>query len=91
MMGAIATRADGTRVASTNGGAAGCVQLSAHAETRLARKLDKGCTVYVARTTKDGCLALARPCARCYAVLKAKGVSRIYYTVNDSEYGVISL
>ena len=78
-------------MSATNGGAAGCVQLAAHAEARLARKIDYGSVVYVARTLKSGEIAMARPCDRCYAVLKAKGVNKIYYTVNDSEYGVISL
>ncbi len=87
-MAATAIRRDQTRVAATNGGAVGCIQLDAHAEARLARKLDYGSVVYVARTLKNGEIAMARPCARCYAVLKAKGVARIYYTINEKEYGV---
>lgn len=82
---------DGARVQATNGGMAGCRCPSMHAECRLARKLDYGSVVYVARTLKSGEIAMARPCVRCYAVLKAKGVSRIYYTINDSEFGVIDV
>jgi len=76
-------------VTSTNGGMAGGQCPSQHAEARLARKLDYGSVVYVSRTLKNGDVALAKPCARCYAILRGKGVRKVFYTINESEYGVI--
>ena len=63
----------------------------AHAEWRLAKKLDTGAVVYVARMRKDGTLAMARPCPGCERVLRSRKVSRVYYTVNQTTYGVWDL
>jgi hypothetical protein len=62
-----------------------------HAEWRLAKKLDTGAVVYVARVKKDGSLAMARPCGGCERVLRSRKVSRVYYTVNATTYGVWDL
>jgi len=60
-----------------------------HAEVRLTRKLGFGATVYVARVTRnDGGLAMARPCECCQHVLKAFRVKRVYYSINNFEWGV---
>lgn len=87
---AIGIRADGTTVASTN------IRTpircrSAHAETRLSRKLDVGSVVYVARASKLGEWAMARPCENCQKTLRTRGVKRVYYTVGPSEFGCIIL
>lgn len=87
---AIGIRRDGRIVVSRNGGTKGERTPSAHAEARLARKLDKGSIVYVARTTKIGNTVIAKPCPRCLAVLKYKAVSKVVYTINENEYGVLS-
>lgn len=88
---AVGERRDGAVVVSCNGGVRGCKVQVAHAEYRLARKLDYGSVVYVARTLKNGQVALARPCSRCLKALSLRNVSRIYYTISDVEYGVIDL
>lgn len=61
-----------------------------HAEARLVRKLDHGSTVYVARTRRDdGRIAIAKPCPRCEASLKHRGVLKCYYTINENEWGCL--
>jgi len=64
----------------------------AHAEYRLARKLNKGSVVYVCRVRQiDGTFAMARPCVDCQRVLALKGIEKVYYTINNYEYGVMYL
>lgn len=64
----------------------------AHAEYRLARKLNKGSTVFVCRIKSiDGSYAMARPCIDCQRKLASKGVEKVYYTINNYEYGVMYL
>lgn len=87
-------RRDGTIVYSSNGAAVfppaeRLVVKVAHAEQRLARKLDKGAEVYVVRLTRDGEMALARPCPSCQTVLKARGVRRVCYSIGPREFGVL--
>lgn len=43
----------------------------------------QGCSVYVYRETKQGRLALARPCEPCMKLLKQLSVSKVYYTIDD--------
>lgn len=60
-----------------------------HAEARLTRKLGFGATVYVARTSRrDGTLVMARPCECCRKILKSCRVERVFYTINENEWGV---
>lgn len=88
-LGAIGLRNDGVMVESCNVSA----QLQApthHAETRLARKLTPGSTVWVARVSKlTGGWALAKPCPNCERRLRLAGVDRVVYTIGDDEYGTI--
>jgi tRNA(Arg) A34 adenosine deaminase TadA len=86
-LGAVGVRSDGVLVGAYNAPAPDKTPL-VHAEARLARKLDKGATVFVARVAKSG-IRLARPCASCQAILKAAEVERVYYTISEKEYGVI--
>lgn len=44
----------------------------------------KGSTAYTYRETKNGKLALARPCEFCNWILKMSGVKKVIYTVNNS-------
>ena len=91
-VGAAAIRKDGTYVAACNG----CIHNDrvpskvpyVHAEARLARKLDVGATVCVVRINKAGEYKLAFPCPRCFALLKRRGVRRIYFS---TEGGMASL
>jgi deoxycytidylate deaminase len=40
----------------------------------------KGCTAYVYRETRDGKMALARPCPSCLETLKLAGIKKICYS-----------
>ncbi len=87
-IGAVAIRRDGALVKSPNG-----VTIrpdgpspSSHAEARVLRKSGHGATVYVARVKKDGSLAMAKPCSKCMAALKAMGVEMVYWTINNNEW-----
>lgn len=88
---AIGVRKDGCFVFSTNGGVKGAQAPSAHAESRVSRKVDVGSIVYVARTLKDGKIAMAKPCQGCVSAMKNRGVYKCYYTISDDEYGCILL
>lgn len=88
-LGAVGIRSDGTIVYSYNGHAED-KKPTVHAEARLARKLDPGSIVYVARTDKIGeNVCMAKPCKFCKNRLKFKGVKKVYYTISGNEYGTI--
>lgn len=90
-LGAVGLRSDGVMVLASNGPVKSDVLLPAgHAEVRLCRKMDKHGTVFVVRMSPSG-YALARPCPTCQRALKRKKVERVYYTINNNEYGVLSL
>lgn len=81
-LGAVGYRSDGTIVHASNGPTA-LPDANVHAEVRLAKKLDVGSVVFVARVLANGSLAMAKPCAECEIVLRAKGVSKVYYTTSS--------
>jgi len=99
-LGAVGIRNDGAIVSATNGPA---VMIDdnkgrkksfpqAHAEYRLARKLDVGAVVFVCRVKRGSKkIGLARPCGDCQRILRAVGVKKVYYTINSYEYGVLYL
>lgn len=90
-LGAVGLRRDGATVHAYNGTAQARTP-SAHAEARLARKLDHGSIVFVARVSRaTGKYTMARPCEKCLLAMKHRGVSRVYYTIAPCEYGVIVL
>ena len=80
-LGAVGIRRDGAIVTARNGSSQ-CKLASAHAERRLARKLDKGSIVFVVRVMRDGRLGNARPCPACMLALKSRGVRRVFYSVS---------
>lgn len=88
-LGAVALRNDDVLVYSYNG-APKFPDRKHHCEARLARKLDKGAVVYLARTTSDGEWADSRPCGACEKTLRTCGVRKVFYTIGPSEYGCIS-
>lgn len=88
---AVGLRADGTTVVSKSGGWPGQYLPATHAEARLSNKLTPGSVVYVARTLKNGSIALAKPCIACQNSLRHRGVERVYYTIAAHEYGVMDL
>lgn len=89
-LGAVGIRSDGTVVTSSNIPHR-TPEPQAHAEIRLTRKLDWGSVVYVVRIYSDGTLAMARPCKRCQSAMRRRGVKCCYYSINDTEYGVLIL
>lgn len=83
-IGAVAIRGDGTLVRARNGPATD-VTPGCHAEARLARKLDRGAVVLVARVKRRGGLGLAMPCRACLAALRARRVSLVWYTTGIAD------
>lgn len=91
LLGAVGVRSDGVMVKALNGPTFFPVPC-AHAEARLAKKLDYYATVYVARVRLgDGEFAISKPCDNCMRALKAKKVKKIYYSISNDEYGIIDL
>ena len=46
-------------------------------------ELLRECTLYVARTRKDGTTASSKPCEGCARAIKAFGIKRTYYTTKE--------
>ncbi len=62
----------------------------AHAEARALRKAGLGATLYVSRVSWGAeKLAMARPCNKCFALLKSFQVKRCVYSIDETSYGVI--
>ena len=86
-LGAVGIRYDGAIVSASN--LPNRTPASeAHAEARLVKKLDVGSIVFVVRITRAGLLTMARPCKRCQAKMRSRGVKRVYYSITENEYGV---
>lgn len=55
----------------------------------------RGSKIYVVRLRPPnsplGELGLARPCSICQEVLKSYGIKRAFYSINDTEYGVLTI
>lgn len=89
LLGALGIRKDGVMVFAANSTSQE-PDRRGHAEYRMAAKLDRGSTVYVARIRLlNGEFAMAKPCFSCEKVLKSKRVKRVYYTISNNEYGVL--
>jgi deoxycytidylate deaminase len=98
LIGSVGIRSDGVLVKACNGpviifdDTKKTSYPAAHAEYRLARKLDKGSVVFVCRVKRlDHSFGMARPCRDCQRTLASKGVKKVYYTINDVEFGVLYL
>lgn len=89
-LGAVGIRSDGVTVTASNISTRS-PEPRAHAEARLTRKLDWGSVVYVVRVLRNGALAMAKPCQHCQNTMRIRGVQRCYYSINDTEYGVLIL
>jgi tRNA(Arg) A34 adenosine deaminase TadA len=87
-LGAVGVRRDGAIVTSSNLPTQ-APEPEAHAEARVVKKLDKGSVVYVVRVTKKDTFTMARPCKNCLNAMRFRGVKKCYYTITESEYGVI--
>lgn len=85
---AIGIRNDGTIVSSQNGG--GCYTTKrhpcvTHAEARLSKKLNTNSIIFVARIKKGNYkTGMAKPCSNCESIMRAKGISRVYFTTENS-------
>jgi tRNA(Arg) A34 adenosine deaminase TadA len=91
LLGCVAIRNDGVMVKSLNSSSE-LPNRMAHAEYRIANRIDYGAVVYVARVKLiDGSFGMARPCHSCMKILVARKVSKIYYTIDKEEYGTIDL
>jgi len=88
-LGAVAIRNDDVMVYAYNGHAR-VPEPAAHCEARLARKLDKGATVYLVRLTKDGEWAMSKPCVDCMRALRRKDVNKIYYSIGPKEWASLT-
>jgi len=89
-LGAVGLRSDGAIVTSSNIPHR-VPEPNTHAERRLVKKLNWGSTVYVVRIKRDGKLAIARPCKKCQSAMLLRGIQRVYYSINEYEYGVLKL
>lgn len=87
LIAAIAQRTDGAIVISQNSQTKE-PEPNAHAEVRVLKKADIGCTLYVARVLRDGTWAMAKPCNKCQTRIRNRGVKRVYYTIGPDEWGV---
>lgn len=87
-LGAVAIRNDDVMVYAYNGAPKNpCPQH--HCEARLIRKLDRGATVYLARTLVSGEWANSKPCQLCEKALRRARVKKIYYTTGKNEWDCI--
>lgn len=64
-----------------------------HAECRTLRKMDLGGTLFVARISKDFNennidFKMARPCEMCIRKIKKSKIKKVYYTINNNQYGI---
>lgn len=87
LLGAIAIRKDGTKVCSDNNTTI-VPKKEAHAEARVLRKAGHGSTLFVARMTRDGDWACAKPCKDCRTIIKNRGVYKVVYTIAPGEFGI---
>lgn len=94
-LGCIGIRNDGAMIFSKNG-AVFSTDIEnyhfipeAHAECRAVKKMDSGGILYVARVRKKNKdLALAAPCMMCQIKIKARGISKVYFSINENQYGI---
>jgi len=55
-------------------------------------KIDlRGTKIFVARITRSGSVAMARPCNLCENVLYSYGIKRAIYTIDSNCYGVLNI
>jgi len=87
-IGAVGIRSDGVIVCASNVSTRRPFP-EAHAEHRLCKKLTTNSIVFVVRIDAEGNYRLAKPCATCLARLKIVKTRKVYYTINNFEYGVI--
>ena len=94
-LGCVGIRKDGALVFSQNGAVFSTTISNyqflpeCHAECRTLRKMDRGGILYVSRILrKDQSLAMAMPCGMCQVKIKSKDIRKVYYSINESQFGV---
>jgi cytidine deaminase len=95
-LGCVGIRDDGVQVTAQNGAAHFTTSVenyqlvpNSHAEGRVLRKLGKCGVIFVARVSrKDRSLVMSQPCGMCQVRIKAAKVKKVYYTINDNQYGI---
>jgi deoxycytidylate deaminase len=66
----------GNRIAAKSHAEERAIEAAKHFENINWKKV----TVYIYRQHKDGCTAIARPCAACYQLIKDVGIRKIIYS-----------
>ena len=90
IFGAVAVRSDGTMVYSRNIPNYNH-NYRAHAETRITSKCDVGAIIWVVRVSRlTGLLMNSRPCRDCEKVMRMAGIKRCWYSITETEYGVLN-
>lgn len=66
-----------------------------HSEVRCVSKMDQCGTLFVVRISKEPNIKtgifdfkMACPCDICSMIIKSKKISRVYYTINNDQYGI---
>jgi deoxycytidylate deaminase len=84
-----ATRNPGQRIKSYQ------KQSGSHAEARCLQKMPKNSeAIYIVRISKTALAkgkieyAMARPCQTCEIAIRAKKIKKVYYSINDFQYGI---
>jgi deoxycytidylate deaminase len=57
----------------------------------LDRSVTQGSTIYVVRINGTGQLRMSKPCRMCQATLKHCGVSKVFYSTNESNLKCLKL
>jgi deoxycytidylate deaminase len=70
--------------------------MSTHAELdaicKARAKVDlRGTKLYVTRIKPSGGMGMARPCEICMGALENYGIKRVYYSIENNEYGVLKV
>jgi tRNA(Arg) A34 adenosine deaminase TadA len=56
------------------------------------RSQTKGAVMYVARASKGSHEdRMSKPCAMCHAVMEERGISRVYYSIDDETIGTYKI
>lgn len=54
----------------------------------LERSATKGAIMFVARASKhDGEWRMSKPCTMCHAVMQERGISQVYYSIDEDTIG----
>tara|TARA_S200002703_G_scaffold151548_1_gene151102 strand:+ start:44 stop:445 length:402 start_codon:yes stop_codon:yes gene_type:complete len=57
----------------------------------LDRSVTRGADLYVVRVGRAGALRLSKPCHMCEAALRHVGIRRVYYSIDENEFGCMKL